>query len=118
MERLSWIASTLDTLAWHEAYNRASGSDTVGGELRGLRIGDRVLLTLPVEPLSAVGRHLRALPGGENVLIVGYANGYMHYGAAAESYRDGGYETIECFLGEGWEAVMLEAAGEILQELA
>lgn len=119
MERLSKIASTLDTLAWHEDYNRASGSDTIDGELCGLGFEglDCALISLPVEPLSAVGKHIRERSGFAHTLIAGYANGYMHYGAPAESYANGGYETIECFLGAGWEHIMLDAAQEIFEEL-
>lgn len=114
MERLSKIGSTLDTLDWHEAYNRGSGSDTIRGEICVLAFGDTAFVTLPVEPLSRIGMRIREASPFGRTAVIGYANGYMHYGPPAESYRNGGYETIECFLGDGWEAVAERAVADAL----
>ncbi|MGI6335765.1 MAG: hypothetical protein ACOXZM_01725 [Eubacteriales bacterium] len=117
MEKLAKIASTLETLAWHEEYNRASGEMTVDGEVLGLRIGETVLLSTPVELLTEVGRKVLAASPFERTFLVAYANGYMHYGAPADAYNNGGYETIECFLGAEWERIYLDAASKALAEL-
>ncbi|MEA4824413.1 MAG: hypothetical protein VB111_09910 [Clostridiaceae bacterium] len=117
MEKLSKIASTLDTLSWHEDYNRAAGADTVDGEVTALGIGDCALLSVPVELLSEVGQRIRAASPIPKTFIAAYANGYMHYGAPAASYQNGGYETIECFLGAGWQETAERAAAEVLDEI-
>ena len=118
MERLSYIAAALGTYAWHEEYNRKSGSATVDGEIAGLAFGDTAILAVPVEPLSETGRKMRALSKFRHTFISGYSNGYMHYGAPASEYGNGRYETIECFLGDGWEKVALDAVADIFSRLA
>ena len=51
------------------------------------------------------------------LFFVGYANGYMHYGAPEDCYNNGGYETIECMLDSGWLTEYEGAVKEILEEL-
>ena len=116
MEKLSKLATTLETLQWHEAYNAASGQSHIRGEVAGLRLGEAVFLTAPVEPLSAIGRRVNSFTDRQ-LFFIGYANGYMHYGAPAESYNNGGYETIECMLAPGWQAEYEKAAKDILESL-
>jgi hypothetical protein len=41
----------------------------------------------------------------------------MHYGAPAHSYNNGGYETIECMLAEGWQEIYENAAAEVISKL-
>jgi len=117
MERLSYIAAALGTYAWHEEYNRKSGRTTVDGEIAALAFGDTAIVALPVEPLSAVGREIRAMSKFRHTFISGYSNGYMHYGAPASEYGNGRYETIECFLGAGWEKVMTDILPGVFADL-
>lgn len=116
MEELSKLATTLDTLGWHEAHNAASGETHISGEVAGLRLGEALFVTAPVEPLSAVGSRIRSFTDRQ-LFFIGYANGYMHYGAPADSYNNGGYETIECMLAPGWQAEYEKAAKDILASL-
>lgn len=116
MEELSKLATTLETLKWHENHNAASGQTHVRGEVAGLRLGDAVFVTAPVEPLSVVGYSVRKLTDRQ-LFFIGYANGYMHYGAPEEYYNNGGYETIECMLGPGWLKAYEEVVKELLEEL-
>ena len=117
MERLSYIAAALGTYAWHEEYNRKSGKADIEGEMAGLAFDDTAILAMPVEPLSETGRETRALSPFAHTFVAGYSNGYMHYGAPASEYGNGRYETIECFLGPGWEKVMLDSARRIFRAL-
>lgn len=39
------------------------------------------------------------------------------YSVPAEVYNNGGYETVECMLGSGWQAEYETAVKSILQEL-
>lgn len=116
MEELSKLATTLETLQWHEDHNAASGQTHIRGEVAGLRLGDALFVTAPVEPLSAVGRRIKSLTERQ-LFFVGYANGYMHYGAPEDCYNNGGYETIECMLDSGWLTEYEGAVKEILEEL-
>ena len=116
MESLSKLNSTLQTLDWHEKYNASSGETHIRGEVAGLRLGDAFFVTAPVEPLSAIGRQIKGLCK-QQLFFIGYANGYMHYGAPAEVYNNGGYETIECMLGPGWQAEYEAAVKTLLEKL-
>ena len=118
MERLSYIAAALGTYRWHEEYNRKSGSGEISGEVAALAFGDTAILVLPVEPLTVTGEHFRALSPFKHTFISGYSNGYMHYGAPSDEYGNGRYETIECFLGSGWEKIALDKMKGILARIA
>ena len=96
--------------------NAASGQSHIAGEVAALRLGDALFVTAPVEPLSAIGRRIKSF-SEKQVFFIGYANGYMHYGAPAEAYNNGGYETIECLLGSGWQAVYEDAVRELMADL-
>ncbi|MBQ2743798.1 MAG: hypothetical protein IJF32_13480 [Oscillospiraceae bacterium] len=117
MEKLSKLATTLETLKWHEDYNASFGNADVDGEVVGIRLGDAVLITTPVEPLSETGRRIRALSPYEKTFVLGYSNGYMHYGAPKEIYNNGGYETIECMLGDEWLEIYEAAAKAVIDKI-
>ena len=117
MERLSYIAAALGTYAWHEEFNRKSGKDTIDGEIAAVSFDDTVILALPVEPLTEIGCKVRELSKFRHTFISGYSNGYMHYGAPAAEYGNGRYETIECFLGAGWEKTALSAVADVFSKL-
>ena len=117
MERLSKICSTLYTMSWHDKYNASYDYKDVDSEVLGIRMGDALLLSAPVEPVSETGRRIRALSPLEKTFVVGYANGYMHYGSPEELYENGGYETIECMLSKDWYKIYEGALKEIFEDL-
>ncbi len=117
MERLAHIQDDLETLARHEAINAASGSDTVPAEVQGIRIGDCALLTAPIELLTQIGLNVKAASPFPFTFVLGFSNGYLHYGPPAEDYGKGGYETTECLLAPEWQEVFERTAGRLLQQL-
>ena len=117
MERLSWIATTLETLEWHEKRNAGFVGGEVKSEVVGVKLGDCVLISAPVEPLSEIGRRVKTFSTAKNTFLIGYANGFLHYGAPKEAYNNGGYETIECMLSSEWEIIYETATQEIFKEL-
>ncbi len=117
MEKLSKIATTLETLDWHEAHNKSYNASELPAEILGIRIGDLVIVSAPNEPLSQIGERVKTMSDYEKTVVVGYSNGYMHYGAPADVYNDGGYETIECMMGSGWQKIYEDAVREILQKI-
>ena len=117
MEELCRNVSTLSTLLWHQRHNAAFNSDTLPSEVTGVKIGDTLLITAPVEPLSEISQAITKLSPIEKTLVLGYSNGYFHYGALPETYNNGGYETVECMLAEGWYDVYKSAALEIFDNL-
>jgi hypothetical protein len=85
-----------------------------------LRLGDLVLLAVPGEPITAVGRRLgdAARAVGLEPWIVGLANGHMGYIVTAEEYAQGGYEAWLTLYGEETAADLEDAFAEVLRRLA
>lgn len=117
MEELSKIASTLTVLNWHKERNRSLNTDFINTEVVGVKLGDTLLITAPVEPLSEIGLKIKSLSPLEKTFILGYSNGFFHYGALPETYNNGGYETVECMLSEGWFEIYKNAVLEIIDEI-
>jgi len=117
MEKLSKLATTLETLEWHEKYNKSYNDSDVETEVVGVKIGKALLITAPVEPLSEIGRRVRGFSPYECTFVLGYSNGYCHYGAPSEIYNNGGYETIECMLSPDWEGIYENAVKDIIEKL-
>lgn len=117
MERLARIQDDLATYARHEAINQASGSDTILAEIQGIRIGDFVMVSAPIEILTEVGMNVKRASPHPHTYIAAFANGYMHYGPPASAYDKGGYEVIECFLAPEWQAIFEQKACDILRRV-
>ena len=117
MERLSRIQADISTLKWHKRHNEVTGETTIAAEVQGIRIGDCVLITSPAEVLSEVGLRVRNASPHEFTFMVGFSNGYVHYGSPASDYAMCAYETTECMLDAGWQQVYEEAAARVLAQL-
>ncbi|MBE6687733.1 MAG: hypothetical protein E7588_00460 [Ruminococcaceae bacterium] len=117
MEKLSKLATTLETLEWHEIHNKSYGASSLSVNITGVRIGDMLMVTAPVEPLTAIGENIKSFSPFDKTAVIGYANGYMHYGAPADIYNNGGYETIECMLAPEWQGVYENGVKKIIKEL-
>ena len=117
MEELSRLSTIMRVFDVHEKRNKELGIDEMKTEVVGVRIGDTMLVTAPVEPLSELGPVIKSWSPLENTFVIGYANGYMHYGALPETYNNGGYETVECMLAKEWFAVYENAVKEIFEKL-
>ncbi|MBQ9922203.1 MAG: hypothetical protein IJO52_08445 [Clostridia bacterium] len=117
MERLSKLATTLETLEWHKKHNQSYEKTEIDTEIAGIRIGKSIFVTAPVEPLSEIGRRVKKLSSDYEVSIIGYANGYFHYGAPCEVYNNGGYETIESMLSAEWESVYMNTVLGIINDI-
>jgi hypothetical protein len=117
MEKLAKIQDTITTLKWHKKHNDNSGESTAKADIFGIKLGDCVLITAPVEALTEIGRNVKSKSPYEKTFIAAFSNGYMHYGAPAHTYNNGGYETTECMLAEGWQEIYENAAAEIISKL-
>jgi len=117
MERLAAIQDEMATFLRHEEINRASGSDTIKAEIQGIRIGDYVLISAPIEVLTEVGANIKKASPHRHTYIAAFSNGYMHYGPPAGDYDKGGYEVTECFLAPEWQEIFEETAQDILRQV-
>ncbi len=66
-------------------------------ELQCIKLGDAVLLAFPFELFSSISLSLRAQSGIQDLLMIGYANGYNGYLPDKKSLEEGGYEVEEAF---------------------
>ena len=100
MERLTRLNAEKETLVWHKDRVEKLGKFQQT-EVVGIRLGDVILVTAPFEPLNAIGKMLYE-KYGDKVMLIGYANGYAHYGATKDKYDSFAYETRECDLDVSW----------------
>ena len=117
MEKLAKIQDDIATLEKHREITMEVGEDTVTAEVQGIRIGDCVLITSPAELLTEVGLNLKKASPCKKTFVVGFSNGYLHYGPPASYYGREGYEVTECFLAPEWQAIFEKKAIEIMHRI-
>jgi hypothetical protein len=117
MEALARIQDDIATLRKHEAINKESGAATIPAEVQGIRIGDCVLITAPIELLTEVGLNVKKASPHAHTFVAAFSNGYMHYGPPASYYDKGGYEVTECLLAPEWQSLYERKAAEIVRKL-
>jgi len=117
MERLALIQDDISTLRKHKAINDESGEDTIAAEIMGVKIGDCVLITAPIEILTEVSLNIKKSSPHKSTFMAAFTNGYMHYGPPASYYDKGGYEVPEGLLAPEWEELYTKTAKEIIAKL-
>jgi hypothetical protein len=117
MERLARIQDRIATFTFHKALNDEAGEATIAAEVQGIRIGDCVLITSPIEVLVEVGLNVKKASPYKHTFMAAFSNGYMHYGAPAADYGKGGYEVTECLLAPEWQQIYEKKANEIIRRL-
>jgi hypothetical protein len=117
MEEMTRNELKISMLKKHQEVIDEVGSPTVSAEIRALRIGDCVLLSAPMEMLTAVGLKVKQLSPFPHTCVVALTNGYLHYAAPASYYPRSGYEVNECLLAPEWEEIFYATTGELFQEL-
>ena len=117
MEKLARIQSNIATLITHKAINDQSGETTIAAEVQGIKIGDCVLITAPIELLVQVGLNIKEASPYKHTFTTAFSNGYMHYGPPADYYDKGGYEVTECLLAPQWQQIYEKKALEIINKL-
>lgn len=101
----------------------AGGERSVDVEVQVLRIGDAVLLGLPVEPTTAVGLDWKRRMSDRfaHAGLVGIANGWLRYLPHADDLAHADarlhYEVLESILAPGASGKLLDAAERLAGEL-
>ena len=84
-------------------------------EVQAFALGDNLhVIGLPGEVFIETGDEIREKSGLENVLVVTYANDYPGYFCRAEAYDEGGYEPGTTPFAPEADALLVEAAMEVL----
>lgn len=117
MERLARVQDKIATLKKHQAINAEAGVATIPAEVQGIKIGDCVLITAPIELLVEIGLNLKKASPYKRTFVAAFSNGYLHYGPPATEYDKGGYEVTECLLAPQWQQIYERKASEIIRRL-
>jgi len=60
--------------------------------VQAIRIGDAVLVSMPVEPFAEIASSIKAKSSFDNLIVSGFSNGHNAYLPTTEAYEEGGYE--------------------------
>jgi len=86
--------------------------------LQALRLGEIVMMAVPGEPTTLVGKELKSLcPEGLKCLVVAPANGYLGYFVVSEEYEEGGYAPSSCLFGMRGTQNVINGMTEALSEV-
>jgi hypothetical protein len=105
---------------WAAVWARQEGDvQTQSTEVQAIRIGNGLtLLALPGEFFAETASAIRAAVEIEDLLVACYANDYIGYVVPDEAYDQGGYESGVTFFAPGTEAIITEAAVDILRAIS
>lgn len=117
MESMARNEEKIATLQRHQQVIAELGSSSIRAEIKGVTIGNTVLLINPMELLSEIGLNLKKRSPFEHTCVVSISNGYLHYAPPADYYRRGGYEVTECILAPEWQQIFEASVSEIFLEL-
>jgi hypothetical protein len=93
------------------------GPESFDMELSAIAIGDVVMLGIPGEPFTGVGRALKETEGWELVVPTCLTNGSQGYFPTKEAYDEGGYETQSSDFRSGVAEQIIEEGKQLLSEL-
>ncbi len=117
MEEMTRNELTISMLKKHQEVIAGIGTPTIDAEIKGLRIGDCVLITAPMEVLTEVGSNVKKMAPSPHTYVASLTNGYLHYAAPASYYPRGGYEVNECLLAPEWEGVFYNTVQTLFDDL-
>jgi len=118
MEKMATNEENIETHLRHQELIDVLGGPTVAAEIQGIRIGETVLISAPMEILAETGLRLKKSSPFSHTLVASISNGYLHYAPPATYYARGGYEATECLLAPKWEAIFHAAVEKIFEQLA
>lgn len=117
MEELAELEENIATLTKHQEIIHDLGGETVAAEFQGIRIGDAVFITAPMEILTETGLKVKKASPFKRTFVMSLSNGYLHYAPPASYYPRGGYEVTECLLAPEWEQVFDGVVKDLFREL-
>ena len=103
MEKMARNEEKIATLLRHQEVIDTLGTTEVAAEVQGVRIGDCVYITAPMEVLTETGLTIKKSSPFPHTFVASDTNGYLHYAPPASYYPRGGYESTECLLDPEWE---------------
>lgn len=117
MEKMARNEEKMATLLRQQEVIDTLGTPTVAAEIQGIRIGECVFISAPMEVLVETGLEVKRTSPFRRTFIASISNGYLHYAPPASYYPRGGYEVTECLLAPAWEAIFHAAVQRTLASL-
>jgi len=117
MDKLSQIEENKAFLKIKQGEIEKNSNETIKVDVEGIRIGDFVLVSFPGEPFAEVGLNIKKQSPFENTFLAGYSNGYIHYAPTANSYKEWGYEVMNCILAPEWQAIYETEMQKLIRNL-
>ena len=82
-----------------------------------MRIGQTVLVSLPVEPFAELGNDVKKHSNAVNTIFSGFSNGHFKYLPTDIAYEEGGYEVRVCVFEPGSADLAVRASLEAIDEV-
>jgi neutral ceramidase len=109
---LGWAEATLAGVL------RGNAPAYVPAELQVLRLDEIMLVGIPGELFSELGKEIKSSTSLRRVTVLGYTNNDIGYIPARQAYAQGGYEITDAFKFYGFPAVLAPEAGDLVRQSA
>ena len=86
-------------------------------EMKGLRLGNVVLVGIPGEPFTEIGERIKAIGGYDLIMPCALTNGYEGYFPSKAAYMEGGYEARTSEFKDTVSDIVINTADKILKKL-
>jgi neutral ceramidase len=109
---LGWAEATLAGVL------RGNVPAYVPAELQVICLGEVMLVGIPGEIFSELGKEIKSSTSMRQVTVLGYTNNDIGYIPARQAYAQGGYEINDAFKFYGYPAVLAPEAGDLVRQSA
>jgi hypothetical protein len=94
-----------------------SGSGTIAGPVRAIRIGEIGMAFIPCEYFVEFGLEIKRRSPFKTTLVVSVANDYLDYAPTPDQYFKGGYEANTTIFTDQSGRIITDAALELLESI-
>tara|TARA_A100001037_G_scaffold167496_2_gene150582 strand:- start:1320 stop:2717 length:1398 start_codon:yes stop_codon:yes gene_type:complete len=100
---------------------RLSEANTKDGHIeitaQSMRIGETVLVSIPVEPFAELADSVKKRSGIKNTVFSGFSNGHINYLATDQAFEEGGYEVGVSVFAPGSAELTIDASLEAIDNI-
>jgi neutral ceramidase len=109
---LGWAEATLAGVL------RGNAPAYIPAELQGFCLGEVMLVGIPGELFSELGKEIKSSTSLRQVTVLGYTNNDIGYIPVRQAYARGGYEITDAFKFYGYPAALAPEAGDLVLQSA
>jgi hypothetical protein len=86
--------------------------------VQSMRIGESVLVSLPVEPFAELADEVKKRSTAVNTIFSGFSNGHINYLPTDLAHEEGGYEVGVCVFAPGSAELAVRASLEVIDDVS